>query len=98
MAIADDLEQARAALTMIRPEPFNAEAPLDALQRDVTPTHLHFVRSNFELPAHDRALEVVGAGANATSLTLDDLRATRPVERLVTLECAGNGRLGQAPL
>jgi hypothetical protein len=32
MTVADDLEQARAALTMIHGEPFNAEAPPEALQ------------------------------------------------------------------
>ena len=28
MTLADNLEKARAALTMIQPEPFNAEVPL----------------------------------------------------------------------
>ena len=32
------------------------------------------------------------------TLTLDDLRAMTSVERAVTLECAGNGRIGYAPL
>ena len=35
---------------------------------------------------------------NPTTLTLDDLRAMPAVERVVTLECAGNGRLRQTPL
>ena len=47
MAVADDLEQARAALTMINPAPYNAEAPPEALAGDITPTELHYVRSNF---------------------------------------------------
>jgi len=98
MTIAGDLAQARAALTMIQPEPFNAEAPPEALAGDVTPTGLHYVRSNFALPAHDGTLEVGGAAGNPQTLTLDDLRAMPSVERVVTLECAGNGRLGQTPL
>lgn len=98
MATADSLEQARSALTMIQPEPFNAEAPLEALAGEVTPTHLHFVRSNFALPAHDGTLEIGGAVANPTTVTLDDLRAMPAVERVVTMECAGNGRLAQTPL
>ena len=61
MAIAGDLEQARAALTMIQAEPFNAEAPLEALAGSITPSELHFVRSNFALPVHDGTLEVGGA-------------------------------------
>jgi DMSO/TMAO reductase YedYZ molybdopterin-dependent catalytic subunit len=98
MALADNLEQARAALTMIQPEPFNAEAPPEALVGDVTPTHLHYVRSNFALPAHDGILTVGGAVKNELTLTLEDLRAMPATTRVVTLECAGNGRLGQTPL
>jgi DMSO/TMAO reductase YedYZ molybdopterin-dependent catalytic subunit len=98
MALTDNLEQARAKLTMIQPEPFNAEAPPEALLADITPTGLHYVRSNFALPAHDGILTVGGAVANPLSLTLDDLRAMPAVTRVVTFECAGNGRLGQAPM
>jgi DMSO/TMAO reductase YedYZ molybdopterin-dependent catalytic subunit len=98
MAIADKLEQARAGLLMINPAPFNAEAPPEALAGEITPTELHYVRSNFAVPAHDGTLEVGGAVENPTSLTLDDLRAMSAVERAVTLECAGNGRLEMRPL
>jgi hypothetical protein len=38
MAVADDLERQRAALTMIHAQPFNAEAPPEALEGDITPT------------------------------------------------------------
>jgi DMSO/TMAO reductase YedYZ molybdopterin-dependent catalytic subunit len=98
MAVAHDLEQERAALRMINPAPFNAEAPREALAREITPTELHYVRSNFAVPTHDGKLEVGGAVENPTTVTLDDLRAMPAVERAVTLECAGNGRLGTRPL
>jgi len=98
MTLADDLQQARAALTMIHGEPFNAEAPPEALKVDITPTELHYVRSNFTIPAHNGTLEVGGAVEHPRTLTLDDLRAMPPVERVVTLECAGNGRLAMRPL
>ena len=98
MTLADDLTQARSALTMIHGEPFNAEASPEALKGDITPTELHYVRSNFAVPAHDATLEVGGAVENPTTLTLDDLRAMPRVERVVTLECAGNGRLAMRPL
>ena len=98
MAVADDLAQARAALTMVQAEPFNAEAPPDALAAAVTPTHLHYVRSNFALPVHDGRLEITGAVDHPLTLTLDALRSMPTVTRVVTLECAGNGRLGQTPL
>src|SRR3982750_2775212 len=98
MAVADDLAGARAALQMINPAPYNAEAPPEALTGDTTPTEFHYVRSNFALPTHDGTLEVGGAVENPLTLTLDDLRAMPAHERAVTLECAGNGRLEMRPL
>ena len=94
MAATDELERSRAALLMINPAPFNAEAPPEALDGEITPVELHNVRSNFAVPTHDGTLEVGGAVDNPPILTLDDLRALTAVERAVTLECAGNGRLG----
>src|SRR5215216_1186936 len=98
MAVTGNLEEARSLLRMIAQAPFNAEAPPEALQGEITPTELHYVRSNFAVPAHDGTLEVGGAVENPTTLTLDDLRAMPAVERAVTLECAGNGRLEMRPL
>jgi DMSO/TMAO reductase YedYZ molybdopterin-dependent catalytic subunit len=98
MAVADDLDRSRAALQMINPAPYNAEAPPDALLGDLTPVALHYVRSNFALPTHDGTLQVGGAVQNPLTLTLDDLRSMPAHERAVTLECAGNGRLATRPL
>src|SRR5918994_4565903 len=98
MTAADDIEHARSALRMINPAPYNAEAPPEALAGDVTPTDLHYVRSNFAVPTHDGTLEIGGAVERPTTLTLDDLRAMPAQERAVTLECAGNGRLQTRPL
>ncbi len=98
MSTTEDLEQSRSALQMINAAPYNAEAPPAALFGDITPTALHYVRSNFALPAHSGQLEIGGAVAQPTTLTLDDLRALPAIERAVTLECAGNGRLEMRPL
>src|ERR687897_862506 len=98
MAVADELDRTRAALQMINPAPYNAEAPPEALLGDITPVALHYVRSNFALPAHDGRLQVGGAVENPLTLTLDDLRSMPAHERAVTLECAGNGRLDTRPL
>src|SRR6266513_373001 len=99
MAVANELEPGRAALVMINPAPYNAEAPPEALAGEITPVDLHYVRSNFAIPtSHDGTLEIGGAVENATKLTLDDLRGMLAVERTVTLECAGNGRLEMRPL
>jgi len=98
MTVADDLEAARAALVMINPAPYNAEAPPAALIGEVTPTELHYVRSNFAVPDHDGHLEIGGAVGAPTTLTLEDLRAMPAHDHTVTLECAGNGRLEMRPL
>ena len=99
MAVADELERTRSALRMINPAPYNAEAPPEALHDEITPVELHYVRSNFSVPtSHDGTLEVGGAVEKPITLTLDDLRALPAVERAVTLECAGNGRLEMRPL
>ena len=75
MAETDELEQSRAALRMINPAPYNAEAPPEALLGDITPTDFHYVRSNFALPAHDGTFTIGGAVENPITLTLADLRA-----------------------
>src|SRR5438034_10550522 len=80
MAVPDTLEQARAALQMLNPAPFNAEAPPEALAGDITPTELHYVRSNFAVPTHDGTLEIGEAVESPTTLTLDDLRAMPATE------------------
>jgi DMSO/TMAO reductase YedYZ molybdopterin-dependent catalytic subunit len=98
MTMEYDPARERAALTMIQAEPFNAEAPPEALAGDITPNRLHFVRSNFTLPTHDGHLEIDGAVDMPMTLTLEDLRSMPSAEEVVTLECAGNGRLGQTPL
>jgi DMSO/TMAO reductase YedYZ molybdopterin-dependent catalytic subunit len=98
MAVTDDLQAARAELRMINPAPYNAEAPPGALTSEITPAELHYVRSNFAVPEHDGTFEIGGAVDRPLTLTLDDLRALPAVERAVTLECAGNGRLAQRPL
>ena len=55
------ISSARAALQMINPAPYNAEAPPAALATEITPIESHYVRSNFALPVHDGTLEIGGA-------------------------------------
>jgi DMSO/TMAO reductase YedYZ molybdopterin-dependent catalytic subunit len=98
MTAVDDLEATRASLVMINPAPYNAEAPPAALVGDITPTELHYVRSNFAVPDHDGTLEIGGAVGHPVTITLEDLRAMPAHEHTVTLECAGNGRLDMRPL
>src|SRR5918997_1146097 len=91
MAVPDEKKESRAALRMISPAPFNAEAPPEALAGEITPVELHYVRSNFAVPSHDGTLEVGGAVENPTKLTLDDLRAMPAVERGRAPRSGGEG-------
>lgn len=89
---------AGADLVMVKAQPFNAETAPTALAHALTPTDLHFVRSNFSVPQHPGEIVIDGAVAQPTTLTLDTIMS-RPSKTLtVTIECAGNGRLGMAPL
>ena len=88
----------RSQLVMVKAEPFNAETPHDALREVVTPTPLHYVRSNFSLPDHPATLTIGGAVERPLTLTLDALQAMPATTLTVTLECAGNGRIGLMPL
>ena len=47
----------RSGLVMVKAEPFNAETPHEALREPMTPTPLHYVRSNFSLPDHPGTLD-----------------------------------------
>ncbi len=95
---ADKANLDRSGLVMVRGEPFNAETPLHALREPLTPTALHYVRSNFALPGHDGSLTIEGAVERPLMLTVEELRAMPAVTLPVTLECAGNGRVGLMPL
>src|SRR4029078_788762 len=92
------LDAERSRLVMIQPEPFNAEAPPEALHGEITPVALHYVRSNFALPEHDGTLHVGGAVRRPLTFSLADRRAMTPVTGRGTFECAENGRIGQAPM
>jgi DMSO/TMAO reductase YedYZ molybdopterin-dependent catalytic subunit len=88
----------RSGLVMVKAEPFNAETPQDALSAPITPTPLHYVRSNFSLPDHPGTLTVGGAVERPLTLTVDEIRAMPATTLTVTMECAGNGRIGLMPL
>lgn len=85
-------------LVIVKAAPLNAETPLHALQHQITPTPSHFIRSNFPVPPHDGQITITGTVEAPLTLTLDELRAMPSTTLAVTLECAGNGRIGLAPL
>jgi sulfane dehydrogenase subunit SoxC len=73
----------------------NHALPLEALRYPITPVGLHYVLTHYDIPVVDPAswrLAVGGGVVRPLSLSLGDLRALPAVTRVVTFECAGNGR------
>ena len=77
----------------------NHGMPLEALRYDVTPVGLHYLLIHFDVPEvpADWRLRIDGLVERELSLSLDDLRARPLVRRIVTMECAGNGRARLEP-
>jgi DMSO/TMAO reductase YedYZ molybdopterin-dependent catalytic subunit len=78
----------------------NRGMPLEALALDVTPVGLHYLLIHFDIPLLDEASWSLRVGGNVTAaleLSLADLRSMSEVTRVVTMECAGNGRTLMEP-
>ena len=92
-AIAQAVMQGRRIVRQASPE--NLETDFGTLDDFITPNDQHYVRSHFAVPRVDPAtwsLQIKGAVGQSLSFSLDQLRALPKVSRVVTLECAGNGR------
>src|SRR5581483_10941886 len=72
---------------------------LEALRYDVTPVGLHYLLVHFDVPAvpEDWRLHVGGLVSRELTLSQDELRERPSVRRIVTMECAGNGRARLEP-
>jgi DMSO/TMAO reductase YedYZ molybdopterin-dependent catalytic subunit/rhodanese-related sulfurtransferase/glyoxylase-like metal-dependent hydrolase (beta-lactamase superfamily II) len=79
-----------------RADPLNCETPISALIGGVVmPNARFYVRNHFPAPTIDAAtwrLEVGGLVERPLTVSLRDLSRMRSETRVVTLECAGNGR------
>ncbi len=86
---------------VVRGDPFNAEAPFEALDSFITPIDDFYVRSNFPVPPIEPGtweLTVDGRVARSLRFSLDDLEARTQRTVACTLECAGNNRTRLAPI
>ncbi len=86
---------------VIKTDPYNAETSSDQFATTVTPTAAHYVRSNFDLPVLDRdgyRLTIGGDVQHEQHLDLHTLSQLPAFEARVTMECAGNDRLGMRPI
>jgi DMSO/TMAO reductase YedYZ molybdopterin-dependent catalytic subunit len=73
----------------------NHGMPLEALRYPVTPVGLHYLLTHYDIPLIDAStwrLRVDGCFATSLELSLADLRAMPATTRVLTMECAGNGR------
>jgi len=77
-------------------QPLNGETRLsDLTPSSVVPTDRFYLRNHFDIPILDGEryrLSVTGLVENPLDLSLSDLRNLPAESRVVTLECAGNGR------
>lgn len=89
-----------APLDVVRAEPLCAETPVAQLTVAMTPAASVYVRSNFVLPQLDAShcIAVRGAVDAPCMVSLSDLAAMTQRHVTVTMECAGNGRLGMDPV
>lgn len=90
----------RAPLDVVREEPLCAETPAHVLPQAVTPPESVYVRSNFPTPALDAShvIAVRGAVDHPFAFAVGELADMPQHEVLVTMECAGNWRLGMDPV
>jgi rhodanese-related sulfurtransferase/DMSO/TMAO reductase YedYZ molybdopterin-dependent catalytic subunit/glyoxylase-like metal-dependent hydrolase (beta-lactamase superfamily II) len=79
-----------------RPDPLNCETSIPALIGGVVMPNAHFyVRNHFRAPRLDAGvwrLDITGLVERPQSLSLRELSRLPAETRVVTLECAGNGR------
>lgn len=89
-----------APLDVVRAHPLCAETPVSVLRHAITPPESVYVRSNFDTPLAHAAwtLSVNGAVKEGHSYSLHDLTLEPQHSVLVTMECAGNWRLGMTPV
>jgi len=87
------LSKARLIARSARPE--DLETPVHLLTSWITPNDLFYVRSHFYTPSIEPGawtLRIDGDVDHPIELTLGDIRRLPSTTRVVTLECAGNGR------
>ncbi len=78
----------------------NHALPAEALRWEITPPGLHYVLTHYDIPEADPAswaIAVSGQVDRELLLSLEDLAAMEQHTVRVTMECAGNGRVGVQP-
>jgi sulfane dehydrogenase subunit SoxC len=95
MTPTSDTTTAGISMEELRLATRNHGMPLEALRYPTTPVGLHYVLVHYDIPAVDPdswRLTVDGRVARPLELSLSELRAMPVTTRVLTMECAGNGR------
>jgi DMSO/TMAO reductase YedYZ molybdopterin-dependent catalytic subunit len=95
-----DADATDVALDVVRADPLCAETPARFLAAPITPAPSVYVRSNFALPSLDttHTIDIGGAVRSPFTMSLPELAALPQRHVTVTIECAGNGRIGMEPV
>ena len=78
----------------------NSGTLLETLSLDVTPIGAHYLLTHFDTPIISKekhVLRFVGDFDKPFDITMEELMGLPKVTLPVTLECAGNGRVGMSP-
>lgn len=79
----------------------NSGLLLEALRHDVTPAGLHYLLAHFDVPyvadAASWSVAIGGEVERPFALSLDEIKRAPARTLRVTMECAGNGRIGMTP-
>jgi sulfane dehydrogenase subunit SoxC len=78
----------------------NHGTPLESLRWDITPLGLHYLLIHYDIPVIDPGsfrLVVDGLVDTPLSLDLEAIRSRPKISKIVTMECAGNGRAHLLP-
>lgn len=88
------------SLLVVRAHPLCAETPEAQLPQALTPAESVYVRSNFDTPelGVDHRITVSGAVDTPLEFPVAALETMPQHAVVMTLECAGNGRLGMTPV
>src|SRR2546426_10539938 len=95
MTLEEAALRSKDKLILHSPRPLDLETPPELLDSWITPIPRFFVRSHFYIPQIDVSrweLSIEGLVQKPFTLTLEELRRMPQIERVVTMECAGNGR------
>ena len=78
----------------------NSGTLLETLSLDITPIGTHYLLTHFDTPIikfENHVLRFVGDFEKPFEICIEELISLPKVTLPVTLECAGNGRIGMSP-